>query len=113
MCSLILSASLILTACSQTEPEPQKPTIQTVTVKQNIPIQARPNGVNLRDVQFYVVTEENYEQFVDRFTGAGNDFVFVAISIDDYEDLSLNLADLRRYIEQQGSLIVYYENALN
>jgi hypothetical protein len=30
----------------------------------------------------------------------------------DYENLALNLADLRRYIEQQKEIIVYYEKAI-
>ena len=30
--------------------------------------------------------------------------------MNGYENLSLNVAELRRYIEQQKSLIVYYEN---
>jgi len=30
----------------------------------------------------------------------------------DYENLAINIADLRRYIEQQTEIIVYYENAV-
>lgn len=108
---MILSASLILTACSpfrQNEPIVET-VVQTVTVEPDIPIQPRPDPVNLRDVEFYVVTEENFEEFREEFIANGNEFVFVAISIADYEDLALNMAELRRYIAQQGSLIVYYE----
>ena len=30
----------------------------------------------------------------------------------DYENLAINIADLRRYLEQQNEIIVYYEDAL-
>lgn len=30
----------------------------------------------------------------------------------DYENLALNIADLRRYINQQTEIIVYYEEAV-
>jgi len=30
----------------------------------------------------------------------------------DYENLALNIAELRRYIDQQGEIIVYYEKAV-
>tara|TARA_B100001093_G_scaffold479321_1_gene508223 strand:- start:220 stop:363 length:144 start_codon:yes stop_codon:yes gene_type:complete len=30
----------------------------------------------------------------------------------DYENLALNIADLRRYINQQTEIIVYYEKAV-
>jgi len=112
---LTLSALLILTACGSIfkDNEPIVETVvQTVTVTPDIPIQSRPDPVNIRDVEFYVVTEDNFEEFKSRFLANGNQFVFIAISIDDYEDLSLNIADLQRYIEQQGSLIVYYETSV-
>jgi len=32
--------------------------------------------------------------------------------VKDYENLSLNFAELRRYIEQQKQIIVYYEKAI-
>jgi predicted metal-dependent peptidase len=37
--------------------------------------------------------------------------VFVVMSTKDYEALSLNLAELKRYIDQQKQIIVYYEGA--
>jgi len=30
----------------------------------------------------------------------------------DYENLALNIADIRRFINQQTEIIVYYENAV-
>jgi len=30
----------------------------------------------------------------------------------DYENLALNIADLKRYLEQQNEIILYYEKAL-
>jgi len=31
----------------------------------------------------------------------------------DYENLALNIAELRRYINQQTNIIVYYEEAVD
>ena len=41
------------------------------------------------------------------------DFVFFAISVPDYENLSLNMSELKRYIDQQKTIIVYYEKSIN
>jgi len=30
----------------------------------------------------------------------------------DYENLALNIADLKRYLEQQNEIILYYEKAV-
>ena len=38
--------------------------------------------------------------------------VIFAISVKDYENLANNFAELRRYIEQQKQIILYYEAAV-
>jgi len=68
--------------------------------------------VNLNDVKIYVVTKENIDQFEQDFVKKNGSLVYIAISIKDYENLSLNFAELRRYIEQQQQIIVYYEEAV-
>lgn len=90
------------------------PKIVTVTntVKTTVPIVAKPKPVTLNDVKIYVVTEENFDKFKEDFTKKNGEFVFIGISVKDYENLSLNFAELRRYIEQQKEIIVYYEEAV-
>ena len=48
-------------------PEPQIVTV-TNTVKTTAPIVARPKGAQISDVKIYVVTAENYDEFVEKFT---------------------------------------------
>jgi uncharacterized protein YcfL len=110
MCFALLS--VLLVGCASEAPKPNT-IVQTVTVEPNIPIQRRPTAVTMRDVQFFVVTEANIGYFKEEFLQNNEQLVFVAISIDDYEDLALNLADLQRFIDQQGSVLVYYENAVS
>lgn len=88
--------------------------LQVVTQieKTTVPIVARPKPVNLNDVKIYVVTEENYEEFLEEFYSKNSKTAYIAISVKDYENLSLNFAELRRYIEQQKEVIVYYEEAV-
>lgn len=97
--------------CSLLTPEPKVITV-TNTVKTTVPIVARPKAVNLNDIKIYVVNADNYEEFVADFTKKNGSLVYIAISVKDYENLSLNFADLRRYIEQQKEIIVYYEEAV-
>lgn len=68
--------------------------------------------MQLNDVKIYVVTAENYDEFVEEFTAKNGELAYIAISVKDYENLSLNIAELRRYIEQQKQVIVYYEEAV-
>ena len=49
---------------------------------------------------------------MEEFTAEHGELAYVVLSMKDYENLAINIADLRRYIEQQTEIIVYYENAV-
>ena len=71
-----------------------------------------PKPVKMLPVKFYVVTEKNYEEFKEKFTKENGDYVFYAVSVPSYENLALDMAELRRYIEQQKEIIIYYQKAV-
>jgi len=111
--SKILSLLLLLSILSSCSLLPKEVQVQTKFVERNIPIMGHPVGVDLFPVQFYAVTADNFEEFRERFEKDYGDFVFFAISVPDYENLSLNMGELKRYIEQQKTIIVYYEKSIN
>ena len=82
--------------------------IQKVTV----PIATRPKPIDLVDTRVYVVNKANMEKFIEDFTAENGDLAFVALSIKDYENLALNVTELRRFINQQTEIIIYYEKAM-
>lgn len=73
---------------------------------------ARPKPVQLNDVKVHVVNKENYGQFVKEFEEENGQLAYVALSMKDYENLALNVAELRRFINQSIDIIVYYEEAV-
>ena len=86
-------------------------TIKTVEVERNIPIQTRPRPLSLNDIHFYVVTEDTYAAFKQRFEKQNGVLLFYALSVRDYETLSLNMSEIKRFVAQQGGIISYYELA--
>lgn len=78
-----------------------------------IPLAARPKPLQLVDTRIYVVNANNLESFIEEFTQENGELAMVAISIKDYENLALNVAELRRFINQQTEIIVYYEESIN
>ena len=86
--------------------------IRTVEVERKIPVQKRPRPVTLNNIHFYVVTEDTFEEFKRRFEKENGDFLFYAISVRDYETLALNMSELKRFMQQQKQLIIYYEKAV-
>ena len=110
---LIFWSLLLLVSLSSCSWKPEKEVVvQTKIVKPVIEIKERPKGVKMLPVKFYVVTEKNYEEFKEKFKKDNGDFVFYAMSVPSYENLALDMAELRRYIEQQKEIIIYYEKAV-
>ena len=86
--------------------------VKTVEIERNIPIQNRPRPLSLNDIHFYVVTEDTYAAFKQRFEKQNGVLVFYTLSVRDYETLALNMSEIRRFLDQQKQIIVYYEDAV-
>ena len=109
--SSLLLLLLLLSSCS-TWDKLTRIEVQTIEVQRNIPIQNRPARLELNNIKWFVVTDQNFEEFKEKFIKQNDEFLFFAISVRDYETLALNMADIKRYIEQQKQIIIYYEEAL-
>ena len=110
--SSLLLLTLLLSSCGYLRKPEKEIVVQTVEVQKVVPVQPRPKPVDMTDVKFYVVTEENYEEFKEKFMKTNNDFVFYVVSVHDYENLALNMSELFRYIKQQKEIVIYYEEAV-
>jgi len=108
---LLLPILLLSSGCSRW-PQLKQIEVQTVEVKRTIPLQNRPRPVNMNDMYFWIVTEQNFEEFKKKFAEKNGSFLFYSISVRDYENLALNMAEIKRYIEQQKEIVIYYEDAI-
>ena len=110
--SLILPVLLLSSGSSYLKNPLKTIEIKTVEVDRTIPTQNRPKPMSMNDIYFYVVTEENFEEFKAKFVKENGDLVGYVLSVRDYETLALNMADIKRYIQQQKEIIIYYEKAV-
>ena len=110
--SSLLLLTLLLSSCGYIRKPEKEIIVKTIEVQKIVPVQPQPKPVDMIDVKFYVVTEENYEEFKEKFMKTNNDYVFYAVSVHDYENLAFNMAELYRYIRQQKEIIIYYEKAV-
>lgn len=95
-------------------PEPLPPKI--ITVKEVVPIDIyqppMPPGVELLDVNWFVITEENIDEQIAKIERMlGGEFVVFALVPDGYQKMAENLQEIRRYMRQQRELIIYYREA--
>ena len=111
--SLLLVTTLLISGCSSFyKPEKEVVTV-TKLIERQIPTVPHPKSVQMNEIKIYVVSpEENFEEFKKEFESKNGADSYVAISIKDYENLGKNFAELRRYIEQQKQIILYYEEAV-
>ena len=72
----------------------------------------KPKPVTMNDIKFKVVTKDNLDAFLEDLKNTQGEVVWFAITPRDYENLSLNINELRRYILQQKEVIIYYEKLL-
>ena len=110
--SLILPILLLSSGCSYFKNPLKTIEIKTVEVERVIPTQNRPKPMSMNNIHFYVVTEQNFEEFKKRFMEENAYFLFYSLSVRDYETLALNMAEIKRYILQQKQIIIYYEKAV-
>ncbi len=109
--SSLLLLSLLINGCT-TWDKLTRIEVQTIEVERNIPLQNRPQQLQLSHIYWYVVTEENFVEFKERFQKENGDpFVAYVISVKDYETLAIDMAEIKRYISQQKQIIIYYEKA--
>ena len=81
--------------------------------KTTVTVVSRPKPLQLIDTRVRVVTSDTLEQFLKEYEEQYGELAFVVLSMQDYENLALNIADLRRFINQQTEIIVYYEEAVS
>lgn len=110
---VVTAMFLFLTGCSLFSPTPP-PEIKTVTKieKTTVPIVSRPKPVQLVDTRVRVVTKDNLDEFLKDFTNQYGEVALVVLSMKDYENLAVNISEIRRYINQQTQVIIYYEEAV-
>jgi len=108
---LLLPLLLLSSGCSSWR-EVLPVEVKTVEIERKIPTQNRPRPVKLDDIYFYVVSADNFDDFRKRFEKENGDLVFYALSVRDYETIAYNMAELKRFIDQQQQIIIYYEEAV-
>lgn len=103
---LIVSFIALLSACAPKVEEirvPQSVVVKTVEIEKPKPIIPEPRILQMRDVKWNVITESNVS---DKFT---TNKVYYSLDGVSYQNMILNLNDMRSYIEGQKLVIDAYK----
>lgn len=100
---------VLVNACSRAEVrEPLEIRTRPAVMPELILPDADP--IQTRPVEWIIITEDNYEQVFQRLTNNRREPVLIGLTDQGYENLALNLNDLRTFIQQQNSIILAYRN---
>ena len=91
------------------------------TQPQRIEISAKPidkpelilppvDTLRLKDVEWIVINQENYQEVFDKLLKDRKDPVLIGLTDDGYEVLSTNISDIMTLIAQQKQIIAAYKN---
>ena len=106
----IILLSLTISSCAWLFPEPE---VRIVTEQVHIPIAqpVYPRAIDLKEPQWYVVSAENIDEFLENITKEAGVLVFFAMTPADYELMAYNMQEIRRYVLEMNEVILYYRDA--
>ncbi len=116
--SLRISLVLLLATCSGCAllgsdpyvPEVKQVEVVTITKPAAVYHPPLPNKVNTKPVEWTVLTPTIMSEYLtDLEKGEAPTNVYYGISPTGYENLSVNMAELKRYIRQVLSIVDYYK----
>jgi hypothetical protein len=83
---------------------------ETQIVKPPRPMVPTPDELNLRKFEFIGITPENVDEV---FANMKGDKALFALTSKGYENIALNLSDIRALIQQQKGIIAIYDKQWN
>lgn len=96
--------AMLLAGCSETAKVFDKPILVDRAQLILPPVQP----INQGEMKWIVITPENYASKVKELSGRG-DVVLFALNSQGYQTLSMNVAEMRKHIQQQNAVIAAYK----
>ena len=103
---------LLVSSCSNFRAEKEIVTVEKI-IKPTIALATKPNPVIMKNADVIVITENNLDEVIQKVKALqGGQFVVYGLDLKSFENLAINMEQIKRYIEQQNEVILYYEKAV-
>lgn len=104
---LIVLFFLALTGCASNRSLP----VEIVTLEQertrlNLDL---PKPMSLKSTEWIIVTPDNINDVWEKLYNDGKHLVLFAVTADGYEEMSLNMVEIRNFISTQRLIILQYQ----
>ena len=105
-----MASTLLLSSCSW-KPEKEIVTVEKV-ITPTIATAQKVKPIQMLDVKVIVITEKNLPEVIKKVKAGMGEFVIYGLDPQSFKNLAINFEQIKRYIEQQKEIIVYYEKAV-
>ena len=114
---VLLTVLVVVSACSRLSPVKEVVTVPTVVETPEIDapvirIVPRPDPIKMKNADIVVVTEANLQEVIERVKTEQGDFVLYAMTAQSFEALALSFEQIKKFIEAQNAVILYYEESV-
>jgi hypothetical protein len=101
---------ILLSSCSW-KPEKEIVTVDRI-VKPTIAVVPRPRPVEFDELKVKVITETNVQEVIEEMKTNQGQFLVYALDPMTFKNLAIGIEEIKRYIQQQRDIIIYYEKAV-
>jgi|TARA_R100001163_G_scaffold9163_1_gene8828 hypothetical protein len=109
--AIIVSFILIASGCSIIQPKAKPVSVTTIAERPPMYHPPLPMEVQLDPVDWEVLTPEKMTQYLDNLEkGEAPRRAFYSLSSKEYEHLSMDMADITRYIKEVLGIIKFYRD---
>ena len=106
-----LTVSILLLSSCSWKPEKEIVSVEKV-ISPTIAIAQKPKAVKMLEAKIIVITEKNLPEVIKKVKAGMGEFVIYGLDPASFKNLALNFEEIKRYIEQQKEIILYYEKAV-
>ena len=103
-------STLLLSSCSW-KPEKEVVTVEKVMTP-TIAVAQKTKPIEMLEVKVTVITEKNLPEVIKKVKAGMGEFVIYGLDPQSFKNLALNFEQIKRYIEQQKEVILYYEKSV-
>ena len=112
--AIIVSLALIASGCSVIQPKAKPVAVTTIAKQQPMYHPPLPMEVQMDPVDWEKLTPEIMQLYLDNLKkGDAPKRAFYSLSSKEYEHLSMDIADITRYIKEILGIVKFYRDYVN
>ncbi len=107
---ILISCLFVIANCSMM---PSAKPVEVVTIAEPVPLYhpPLPLEVGLVDIDWEILTPELMKEYLENYeNGSAPAIAYYSLTSKEYENLSMNMAEIKRYLRDTLSIVKYYRD---